>query len=190
MVDSWLYFCQIMRRTIMKPNCFQSLAYVFANRERGSWSLYLIKIICKFEVMPRYTPSMLCDLISLFFFFLFRLCNGLCISASTFSCVPLLYQSRGGSDFVPCASDLSRQDCKDLPRVEYDCHDPWLPHGGERKSGAGPSSGRSVSTPTPPKPGQCHTSCYSSPCASLRTFLTLTAVVACLYDRCFRTFLT
>lgn len=103
----------------------------------------------------------------IWFPFVFRLCNGLCISVSTFSCVLLLYQSRGGSDFIPCTSDISRQDCKDLPCVEYDCHDPWLPHGGEWKSGARPSSGRSVSAPTAPKSGQCHTSCYSSPCASV-----------------------
>lgn len=127
----------------------------------------LNKYFQTFEVMPHVCHTYTFHPVWFWFLFVYRLCNGLCVSASTFSCVPLLYQSRGGSDFIPCASDISRQDCKDLPCVEYDCHDPWLPHGGEWKSGAGPSSGRSVSAPTAPKPGQCCTSCLSSPSASL-----------------------
>lgn len=101
-------------------------------------------------------------IVSLLFF---RLCNGLCNISSppggafTFRSVPVLHRSWGETDFFWCASDISRQDCKDLPRVEYDGHDPWLPCGREWRSG--PGSGWPVPATLAPEPGQC--SIWNSP---------------------------
>lgn len=91
----------------------------------------------------------------------FRLCNGLCNISSppggafTFRSVPVLRRSWGDSDFFRCTSDISRQDCKDLPRVEYDGHDPWLPCG--REWWSGPGSGWPVPASPAPEPGQWRT---------------------------------